>query len=106
MPNIDLVELGKLAFKIAIILLLASLLLGFVGSFVSIIFNIISYASGSLDGLNGLDLGYVASAIGLVTFLNSLFASLYVAGSILLSATALILGWRFGTKILKIITNI
>jgi len=101
MPTISLTELAKIASKIIIIAILAGIILSFVGSFVSIISNIFSKLSGISASVNGLNLGWFANAIGLVSFLNSLMVSFYVAISILVSGTVTILSFKFGIQFYK-----
>ena len=98
MPNISLVELAKILVKLGLIALLASIILGFVSSFVSIVISLINGMSNSLSGLNGVNLGWFANAIGLVSMLNSLLQSLYIAGSILISGIITILTFKFGIR--------
>ena len=98
MPNISLVELAKIIAKLALVALLASLILGFVGTFVSIIISIMSSMSTSLNVLNGINLGWVANAIGLVSMLNALLQSLYIAGSVLISGIVAIFTFKFGMR--------
>jgi hypothetical protein len=98
MPNISLVELAKIVAKLALVALLSSLILGFVGSFVSVIISIMSTMSSSLSTLNGVNLGWFANAIGLVSMLNALLQSLYIAGSVLISGVVAIFTFKFGMK--------
>ena len=98
MPTINLTEIAKIIGKLIVIAILAGIILQFVGNFVGIISTILSKLGGISSSVNGLNLGWFANAIGLVSFLNSLMVSLYVAISILISGIATILGFKFGIR--------
>ena len=99
MPNIDLVGIAKIALKLLIIALLATLIVTFVGHFATYLITVIQHLTGALSTVNGVNLGYFANAIGLVTFLNSLMQSLYIAGSILISGVISILTFKYGIRL-------
>ncbi len=98
MPTFSLVEIAKVAFKIALIAILTSLLVGFVASFTDIILGLLNKIVSSFAPLNNLDIGYFAKEIGLVDFLNALMNSLFIAGNIFVSALIAILTFKFGFK--------
>jgi hypothetical protein len=98
MPTINLTLIAQIAGKLIIVAILAGLLLSFVGSFVGIISSLISNMSGISSTINGLDLGWFAETIGLVSFLNSLMQSFYYAVSIFMSGLVTILGFKFGIR--------
>ncbi len=103
MPIISLTELAKIAAKLIVIAILAGIILTFIGSFVGIISIIFSKMSGISSSINGLNLGWFASAIGLVSFLNSLMVSFYVAISVLVSGMVTILGFKYGIQFYKLL---
>jgi len=98
MPTINLTQLAQITAKLIVFGILTGLILTFVGSFVGIISTIISQMSGASSSVNGLDLGWFANTIGLVSFLNSLMQSFYYAGSIFVSGLVTIIGFKFGIK--------
>jgi len=98
MPNISLVELAKILIKLTLIALLTTVIISFVGNFTTMIIQVISNLTGSLNSVNGVNLGWFANAIGLVSMLNSLMQSLYIAGSILISGVVTILSFKFGIR--------
>jgi type III secretory pathway component EscU len=98
MPTFSLVEIGKIIFKVAVIAIIAGLIVSFVGSFVTIISDVVSNLSGVGSLVNGLNLGWFANTIGLVDFLNTMMNVLYIAGSTLISGVITILGFKYGMK--------
>jgi len=98
MPSISLVELAKILVKLGLIAFIASLILGFVSSFVSIVISLINGMSNSLSTLNGINLGWFANAIGLVSMLNSLLQTLYIASSVLISGIITVFVFKFGIR--------
>jgi len=106
LPTISLIELAKIIAKIAVIVILAGIIYSFMQSFVGIITNIFAKFAGITSSVNGLNLGWFAGAIGLVSFLNALMSSLSVAVSILVSGMVTILGFKFGIRFYNILMRI
>jgi len=106
MPTINLTLIAQIAGKLIIFGILAGILLSFVGSFYEIISTIIGKMSGVSSSVNGLNLGWFANAIGLVSFLNTLMVSLYVAVSIFVSGLVTILGFKFGIRFYQMLMRI
>jgi len=98
MPTISLTELAKISGKLIVIALLSALIIGFIGSLINTFTTIIQHLTGATNSVNGLNLGWFASAIGLTDFLNALMQSLYVAGGIFLSGIITIYSFKTGMK--------
>ena len=98
MPTFNLAEIAKIIIKLIVIGILAGIILTFIGSFSNIISTILSKIGIISSSVNGLNLGWFANAIGLVSFLNSLMVSFYLALSILFSGVVTILGFKFGIQ--------
>jgi len=98
MPTINLTALAKIALKLIIIGILATIIIGYVGSLVNILIDVITHLKGSINAVNGLNMGWFSNAIGLVDFLNALMQSLFIAGGIFLSGIITILGFKWGSK--------
>ncbi len=99
MPNIDLVQIAKIALKLLIIGLLMTVIMTFISHFVSMLQNIIGQMSNSVQSVNGINLGWFANTIGLVSMLNALMQSLYIGASILISGVVTIIGFKYGMKL-------
>ena len=98
MPTINLTDLAKIVIKLLIIGILSTIIISFVGNFMTTLSDVVVRMSGAGDSVSGLNLGWFANAIGLVDFLNSLMQSLYISGGILISGVITILSFKFGTK--------
>ena len=98
MPTISLTELAKIALKIIIIGILATIIIGYVGSLINVLTDVIGHLKGSLNSVNGLNMGWFSNAIGLVDFLNAFMQSLFIAGGIFLSGVITIFTFKIGSK--------
>lgn len=106
MPTFSLVAIAKYGFTLFVVGLLTVTLISYVGDFMAIIGELLSKISSSTSTVNGLNLGWFANAIGLVDFMNSLMASLYVAGAFFVSSLVSILGLKFVIKLYTSFTRI
>ena len=98
MPTISLTDIAKYFFTYFIVILLTLAIISYVASFVSILGALLSKISGLGSSVDGLDIGWFANSIGLVTFMNSVMISLYVAGSFFVSSLVTLLGLKFVIK--------
>ncbi len=105
MPTISLTQIAIIAGKLAIIGLLFALMVSFMGTFQSMISNLLSNTFSSMGSINSLNLGYIAGAIGLDSFVNALLASLYTGGSLYISGMVGIIIFKHSIKVYQTITN-
>jgi len=96
MPNIDLVEILKITFKMILVGLFLALTYSYIAELRNIIGELLTTMGVSSSGLNGMDLGCIGEKLGLKDFLNSLTNTVFIAGHFLLSAVATIFGFKFG----------
>lgn len=106
MPTISLVQLAKYVFSIVVIGLLTTLIISYASSFVGILSSLFSKISGIGSTVSGLNLGWFANAIGLVDFMNSLMASLYIGGAFFVSSLITLLGLKFVIKFYVAFTRV
>jgi len=99
MPVINLIELGKIILKLLLIGALTAIVVSYAGTFTHTIGQLLTKMSTSGSTVNNLNLGWFASSIGLVDFLNALMQSLYVAGSFLVSGVIVVLSFKHGIKL-------
>lgn len=105
MPTISLTQIAVIAGKLVIIGLLFSLMVSFMGTFQSMISGLLSNIFSSLGSINSLNLGYVAGAIGMDSFVNTLLVSLYTGGSLYISGMVGIIIFKYSIQAYKTITN-
>lgn len=105
MPTINLTQIALIASKFILIGVLFSIIISYMDVFQLFISNLISSIFSSFASLDSLNLGYVAGAIGLVSFLNLLLTSLYIAGGLYMSGMVGIIIFHYTFKIYQTITN-
>jgi len=105
MPTISLTQIALIASKLIVVGILFALMLSFMGDFSLMITTSISSIFNSTSSMNSLNLGYFAGAIGLDTFVNTLLASLYTAGSLYISGMVGIIIFKYSIKVYQTITN-
>jgi len=105
MPTISLTQIAVITGKLVIIGLLFALMVSFMGTFQSMISSLLSNTFTSMGSINSLNLGYIAGAIGLDTFINTLLASLYTGGSLYISGMVGIIIFKHSIKVYQTITN-
>ena len=106
MPVVNLVGIARIVGKLIVIGVLAGIIFSFFGSFINILTNIFHNVDGISSSVNGLNLGWFADAIGLVSFLNTLMSSFYVAISVLASGTVTILSFKHGIRYYSMLLNL
>ena len=106
MPNIDLVEILKITFKLIVIGLLFSLFIGYIVDIRDILGDLLIEIGASTSSLNGVDLGCVGDKLGFKDFLNTLVDSVFIAGNFLLSGVATIFGFKYGIELYKFLIKI
>ena len=105
MPTISLTQIAVIAGKLVIIGLLFALMVSFMGTFQSMISSLLSNTFSSLGSINSLNLGYIAGAIGLDAFINTMLTSLYAGGSLYISGMVGIIIFKHSIKVYQTITN-
>ena len=105
MPTINLTQIALIAAKINLVTILFAIMVSYMGEFQSLISVILSKIFGGFGEHGSLNLGYVAGAIGLSSFLNLLVASLYSAGSLYISGMVGIIIFKYSIKVYQTITN-
>ena len=103
MPTINLTQLGLIAAKALVMIAFFSLFVSFMSNFSSMLISIIGKLFGSVGAVGSLNLGYVAGAIGLDVFINNLLSSVYIAGSVYVSAMITILIFKNSVTIYKLV---
>ena len=69
------------------------------GTFSTTMQSILVTLFSSVDSVATVNLGYVAGVIGVADFINNLLSSIYIAGSVYVSAMVSILTFQYTTKI-------
>jgi len=102
MPTISLTRLALLAIKILIAGVIFGIIIAFMGTFGDLLTAGLNKAFASSSTVNGVNLGYVAGAIGLDTFVNNVLSSIYIAVAFYGSAMITIIGFKYVVKMYSI----
>ena len=103
MPTINLTQVALLSFKLTVMGIIFAIIVSFMSSFSNTVSSILTTLFSSVGSVGSLNLGYVAGAIGADIFINNVLSSVYIAGSVYVSAMVSILIFKHSLNIYKMI---
>ena len=106
MPNIDIIAILKISFKLLLVGIMLSLLLSYGVELRGLLTDLIQKITSSTSGLNNMNLGCVGEKLGFVSFMNSAVNTLWIAGHTLLSGVVVIFGFKYGIEIYKYLMKV
>jgi len=99
-------DTARIAVKIILIGIFFAVIYSFISEFNGYLQSLVLQIVSSFSSINGLDLGYFAGAVGLVSFLNNLLQSLFLAGKIFISVVSSLLVFKFVAKMFNTVMRV
>ena len=106
MPNLDLIAILKISFKLVLVGIMLALLLSYGVELRTLLTDLVQKITGSTNGLNNLNLGCVGEKLGFVAFMNSAVNTLWIAGHTLLSGVVVIFSFKYGIEVYKYLMKV
>ena len=105
MPVFSPLEIIRITIKLALVAIIIGLMFNFSSDFKDIVTTLLGKIGLSLDGLNGIDLGWFGGVIGLTAFLNTLMGNVITAGHILIGGVIAIFTFKYSVQAYAFLTK-